>query len=104
MPSKFESVLKFCFYAGIRWFTGRKVRLLFILFTFNVCQKHSFVLFWHKGIHTIGYTLIMMHCYLLTCTFAELRTADELVQMIAFFYYNAKKPAWIDDKALYSRS
>ncbi|XP_027345287.1 thioredoxin-like fold domain-containing protein MRL7 homolog, chloroplastic [Abrus precatorius] len=33
----------------------------------------------------------------------ELRTADELVQMIAFFYYNAKKPAWIDDKALYSR-
>ncbi|XP_045821120.1 thioredoxin-like fold domain-containing protein MRL7, chloroplastic [Trifolium pratense] len=34
----------------------------------------------------------------------ELRTADELVQMIAFFYYNAKKPAWIDDKALYSRS
>ncbi|KAK7359224.1 hypothetical protein VNO77_01176 [Canavalia gladiata] len=33
----------------------------------------------------------------------ELRTADELVQMIAFFYYNAKKPAWIDDEALYSR-
>ncbi|RDX90931.1 Thioredoxin-like fold domain-containing protein MRL7, chloroplastic, partial [Mucuna pruriens] len=33
----------------------------------------------------------------------ELRTADELVQMIAFFYYNAKKPAWIDDKALYFR-
>ncbi|KAG5040977.1 hypothetical protein JHK85_013453 [Glycine max] len=33
----------------------------------------------------------------------ELRTADELVQMIAFFYYNAKKPAWIDDKALYTR-
>ncbi|MED6108812.1 Thioredoxin-like fold domain-containing protein mrl7, chloroplastic [Stylosanthes scabra] len=30
----------------------------------------------------------------------ELRNADELVQMIAFFYYNAKKPAWIDDKAL----
>ncbi|KAJ7977211.1 Thioredoxin-like protein [Quillaja saponaria] len=30
----------------------------------------------------------------------ELRTADELVQMIAFFYYNAKKPSWIDDKAL----
>lgn len=33
----------------------------------------------------------------------ELRTADELIQMIAFFYYNAKKPAWIDDKALYFR-
>ncbi|KAK7400143.1 hypothetical protein VNO78_11343 [Psophocarpus tetragonolobus] len=33
----------------------------------------------------------------------EFRTADELVQMIAFFYYNAKKPAWIDDKALYFR-
>ncbi|KAK7369116.1 hypothetical protein VNO80_11150 [Phaseolus coccineus] len=33
----------------------------------------------------------------------ELRTADELVQMIAFFYYNAKKPSWIDDKALYFR-
>ncbi|XP_058750150.1 thioredoxin-like fold domain-containing protein MRL7, chloroplastic [Vicia villosa] len=33
----------------------------------------------------------------------ELRTADELVQMIAFFYYNARKPAWIDDKALYLR-
>ncbi|KAL2343299.1 hypothetical protein Fmac_004584 [Flemingia macrophylla] len=33
----------------------------------------------------------------------EFRTADELVQMIAFFYYNAKKPAWIDDNALYFR-
>lgn len=33
----------------------------------------------------------------------ELRTADELVQMIAFFYYNAKKPAWIDDNFLYFR-
>lgn len=33
----------------------------------------------------------------------ELRTADELVQMIAFFYYNAKKPAWIDDKTLFLR-
>lgn len=30
----------------------------------------------------------------------ELRSADELVQMIAFFYYNAKRPAWIDDKVL----
>ncbi|CAJ1938604.1 unnamed protein product [Sphenostylis stenocarpa] len=30
----------------------------------------------------------------------ELRSADELVQMIAFFYYNAKKPAWIDDEAV----
>ncbi|KAF7836816.1 thioredoxin-like fold domain-containing protein MRL7, chloroplastic [Senna tora] len=30
----------------------------------------------------------------------ELRTAEELVQMIAFFYYNAKKPSWIDDTAL----
>ncbi|KAI4331745.1 hypothetical protein L6164_016703 [Bauhinia variegata] len=30
----------------------------------------------------------------------ELRTADELVKMIAFFYYNAKKPSWIDDKAM----
>ncbi|KAK7318794.1 hypothetical protein RJT34_03501 [Clitoria ternatea] len=30
----------------------------------------------------------------------ELRTADELVQMIAFFFYNAKKPAWIDDKSM----
>ncbi|XP_008788241.1 thioredoxin-like fold domain-containing protein MRL7 homolog, chloroplastic [Phoenix dactylifera] len=26
----------------------------------------------------------------------ELRTADELVQMIAHFYYNAKRPSWID--------
>ncbi|KAE9601187.1 hypothetical protein Lal_00023828 [Lupinus albus] len=32
-----------------------------------------------------------------------LRSKDELVQMIAFFYYNAKKPAWIDDTALYLR-
>ncbi|CAL0329867.1 unnamed protein product [Lupinus luteus] len=32
-----------------------------------------------------------------------LRTKDELVEMIAFFYYNAKKPAWIDDSALYLR-
>lgn len=30
----------------------------------------------------------------------DLRTADELVHMIAYFYYNAKKPAWIDDTAL----
>ncbi|KAF9615749.1 hypothetical protein IFM89_026206 [Coptis chinensis] len=30
----------------------------------------------------------------------EIRTADELVQMIAHFYYNAKKPLWIDDAAL----
>ncbi|XP_054806792.1 thioredoxin-like fold domain-containing protein MRL7, chloroplastic isoform X2 [Prosopis cineraria] len=33
----------------------------------------------------------------------EHRTADELVQMIAFFYYNAKKPSWIDDTALFLR-
>eukprot|EP00268_Persea_americana_P045020 TRINITY_DN4568_c0_g1_i7.p1 TRINITY_DN4568_c0_g1~~TRINITY_DN4568_c0_g1_i7.p1 ORF type:complete len:351 (-),score=65.72 TRINITY_DN4568_c0_g1_i7:633-1685(-) len=30
----------------------------------------------------------------------EFRTADELVQMIAHFYYNAKKPSWIDDAFL----
>lgn len=30
----------------------------------------------------------------------ELRTSDELVQMIAFFYYNAKKPSWVDKAAL----
>ncbi|XP_057748119.1 LOW QUALITY PROTEIN: thioredoxin-like fold domain-containing protein MRL7 homolog, chloroplastic [Arachis stenosperma] len=30
----------------------------------------------------------------------EVRNADELVQKMAFFYYNAKKPAWIDNKAL----
>ncbi|XP_068646796.1 thioredoxin-like fold domain-containing protein MRL7 homolog, chloroplastic [Aristolochia californica] len=30
----------------------------------------------------------------------EIRTADELVQMIAHFYYNAKKPLWIDDAAV----
>ncbi|KAK9289227.1 hypothetical protein L1049_017701 [Liquidambar formosana] len=29
-----------------------------------------------------------------------IRTADELVHMIAHFYYNAKKPSWIDDAAL----
>lgn len=28
------------------------------------------------------------------------RTADDLVHMIAFFYYNAKKPSWIDETAL----
>lgn len=33
-------------------------------------------------------------------SFADFRTADELVQMIAFFYYKAKKPSWINDKAL----
>ncbi|KAK4264537.1 hypothetical protein QN277_025698 [Acacia crassicarpa] len=31
------------------------------------------------------------------------RSADEFVQMIAFLYYNAKKPAWIDDTALFLR-
>ncbi|KAF5930504.1 hypothetical protein HYC85_031377 [Camellia sinensis] len=30
----------------------------------------------------------------------EIRTADELVLMIAHFYYNAKKPSWINDEAL----
>ena len=32
--------------------------------------------------------------------FAEIRTADELVHMIAHFYYNAKRPSWIDVTAL----
>lgn len=31
---------------------------------------------------------------------AETRTADELVKMIAHFYYNAKKPSCINDAAL----
>ena len=30
----------------------------------------------------------------------ELRTADELVHMIAHFYYNAKKPSWVDAAAV----
>ncbi|OWM76760.1 hypothetical protein CDL15_Pgr004972 [Punica granatum] len=30
----------------------------------------------------------------------EFRTADELIQMIAHFYYNAKKPSWVKDTAL----
>ncbi|CAN6439333.1 unnamed protein product [Victoria cruziana] len=30
----------------------------------------------------------------------DVRSADELVQMIAFFYYNARKPSWVDDKAI----
>ncbi|KAL5561961.1 hypothetical protein UlMin_031708 [Ulmus minor] len=30
----------------------------------------------------------------------EIRTADELIHMIAYFYYNAKKPSWIDVKKL----
>ncbi|GAB4830064.1 Thioredoxin-like fold domain-containing protein mrl7, chloroplastic [Ancistrocladus abbreviatus] len=30
----------------------------------------------------------------------EFRTAEELVNMIAYFYYRAKKPPWIDDAAL----
>ncbi|MBA0640776.1 hypothetical protein Goklo_023683 [Gossypium klotzschianum] len=30
----------------------------------------------------------------------EFRKADELVQMIAYFYYNAKKPAWIDEASI----
>ncbi|KAG9446959.1 hypothetical protein H6P81_013087 [Aristolochia fimbriata] len=30
----------------------------------------------------------------------EIRTADELVQMMAHFYYNAKKPSWIDAAAV----
>lgn len=31
----------------------------------------------------------------------DVRNADELVQMIAHFYYNAKMPAWIDADAVY---
>lgn len=34
---------------------------------------------------------------------AETRTADELVQMIAHFYYNAKKPSCINNAALSTR-
>ncbi|PPS07612.1 hypothetical protein GOBAR_AA13037 [Gossypium barbadense] len=30
----------------------------------------------------------------------EFRKADELVQMIAYFYYNAKKPSWIDEASI----
>ncbi|XP_043707478.1 thioredoxin-like fold domain-containing protein MRL7 homolog, chloroplastic [Telopea speciosissima] len=30
----------------------------------------------------------------------DIRTADELVQLIAHFYYNAKKPSWIVDASL----
>ncbi|KAF6162291.1 hypothetical protein GIB67_008420 [Kingdonia uniflora] len=37
------------------------------------------------------------------CREKEIRSADELVQMIAHFYYNAKKPSWIDDAALTRR-
>ncbi|XP_034689952.1 thioredoxin-like fold domain-containing protein MRL7, chloroplastic [Vitis riparia] len=33
----------------------------------------------------------------------DFRTADELVHMIAYFYYNAKKPSCISDSALFSR-
>ncbi|KAI3449804.1 hypothetical protein Pfo_006469 [Paulownia fortunei] len=32
----------------------------------------------------------------------DIRSADELVQMIAHFYYNAKRPSWISDEALSS--
>ncbi|KAL8215036.1 hypothetical protein R6Q57_004485 [Mikania cordata] len=32
----------------------------------------------------------------------ESRTADELVQLIAHFYYKAKKPSWMKDKKLYT--
>lgn len=32
----------------------------------------------------------------------QIRTADELVQMIAHFYYKAKKPSWMKDAKLYS--
>ncbi|KAH6813755.1 polyadenylate-binding protein 2-binding protein [Perilla frutescens var. frutescens] len=32
----------------------------------------------------------------------DIRSADELVQMIAYFYYNAKKPSCINDAALSS--
>ncbi|KAK4347059.1 hypothetical protein RND71_033398 [Anisodus tanguticus] len=34
----------------------------------------------------------------------DIRTADDLVQMIAYFYYNAKKPSCISDAALSQRS
>ncbi|KAL2941746.1 Thioredoxin-like fold domain-containing protein MRL7 chloroplastic [Bienertia sinuspersici] len=30
----------------------------------------------------------------------EMRTSDELVQMIAFFYYNSKRPSWVNEAAL----
>lgn len=36
----------------------------------------------------------------LICLFTELRTADELVQMIAHFYYNAKRPSCVNPEAI----
>nr|GEU60744.1 thioredoxin-like fold domain-containing protein MRL7, chloroplastic [Tanacetum cinerariifolium] len=32
----------------------------------------------------------------------QIRTADELVQMMAHFYYKARKPSWMKDAQLYS--
>nr|XP_043610153.1 thioredoxin-like fold domain-containing protein MRL7, chloroplastic [Erigeron canadensis] len=32
----------------------------------------------------------------------QIRTADELVQMIAHFYYKARKPSWMKDAKLYT--
>ncbi|RXH98241.1 hypothetical protein DVH24_010566 [Malus domestica] len=43
------------------------------------------------------------HIFLVLCfAFAEIRTAEELVPMIAHFYYNAKRPSWIDANELSS--
>lgn len=69
------------------------------------------VLYRDKGLHLFSATFhfSLCDCFFKTynrcaClslhSFADFRTADELVQMIAFFYYKAKKPLWIDDKAL----
>ena len=63
-------------------------------------KKKGYNFFWKKLQKKVPAHVCNKVLPLTRCIFAELRTADELVQMIAFFYYNAKKPSWIDDKAL----
>lgn len=40
--------------------------------------------------------IISLRCFI----FTGFRTADELVHVIAHFYYNAKRPPWVDAAAV----
>lgn len=87
MLLKLETVLRFCLYEETGSCTERKVGNGFVgfnQFLLVVCELLSF----------LGAKFDFV--------FADIRTAEELVPMIAHFYYNAKRPSWIDVNELSS--
>lgn len=84
MPLKLKNALRFCFYVETRSCIGRKVRHIDFITELQVDI----------------FNLLSFHVLMKIMVFAEFRTADELVQMIAHFYYNAKKPSCVNNANL----